>query len=69
MSWKHAASAAIAITSLGASALAKEPLGHDPVLAEIGAPIFTRYCASCHGMDGRGNGPTAAGAAHARRRT
>jgi mono/diheme cytochrome c family protein len=60
MSWKHAASAAFAIASMGGPALAKEPLGHDPVLAEIGAPIFTRYCASCHGMDGRGNGPTAA---------
>ena len=29
-------------------------------LAEIGAPYFQSYCASCHGMSGRGDGPAAA---------
>jgi len=29
----------------------------DPVLAELGAEAFPRYCASCHGMRGEGNGP------------
>jgi tetratricopeptide (TPR) repeat protein len=31
----------------------------DPMLAEIGAPYFQSYCASCHGMDARGSGPAA----------
>ena len=50
---------------LGMLLTAMAPVGyaqetsHDPVLAEIGAPIFTRYCASCHGTDGRGDGPAA----------
>jgi cytochrome c553 len=29
------------------------------VLVELGEPIYQRYCASCHGADGRGAGPTA----------
>jgi mono/diheme cytochrome c family protein len=33
--------------------------GADPVLAELGEPVFRSYCASCHGLDGRGNGPAA----------
>jgi len=31
----------------------------DPVLAELGAPVFERHCASCHGPGGRGDGPVA----------
>jgi mono/diheme cytochrome c family protein len=57
---KHAASAALAIAALAAPVSAEQPLGHDPVLAELGAPIFQRYCSSCHGLAGRGDGPTAA---------
>ena len=52
--------AAVAIAALNAPALADRSPGHDPVLAEIGAPIFARYCSSCHGLTGRGDGPTAA---------
>jgi hypothetical protein len=52
-------SAAIAIAVAGSAVSAEEPSGHDPVLAELGAPIFARYCTSCHGPDGRGDGPTA----------
>lgn len=63
MVWRQAASAALAIAALGTAAVAAEdterPLGHDPVLAEFGAPIFQRYCGSCHGLSGRGDGPTA----------
>jgi mono/diheme cytochrome c family protein len=33
---------------------------YDPVLAELGAEIYPRYCGSCHGVQGRGDGPTAA---------
>jgi mono/diheme cytochrome c family protein len=29
------------------------------VEAELGAELFVRYCASCHGTDGRGDGPVA----------
>ena len=40
-----------------ASSSAGEPA--DPVLAEMGEVRFQRYCASCHGFDGRGTGPVA----------
>ncbi|RMF94259.1 MAG: hypothetical protein D6736_00320, partial [Nitrospinota bacterium] len=30
-------------------------------IAEQGKALFTRFCASCHGEDGKGNGPAAAG--------
>lgn len=35
-------------------ALAQQKLGAPP-----GKGSFTRYCASCHGVDGKGNGPMA----------
>ena len=60
MTWRQTASAAFAIAALSTPASADQPLGHDPVLAELGAPLFARYCASCHGLGGRGDGPTAA---------
>ena len=31
----------------------------DPVLAELGAEAFPRYCGSCHGLRGEGDGPSA----------
>ncbi len=31
----------------------------DPVLAELGAEAFPRYCASCHGVHAEGDGPAA----------
>lgn len=31
----------------------------NPVLAQQGAQHYARYCASCHGMEGRGDGPAA----------
>jgi mono/diheme cytochrome c family protein len=52
--------AAVAIAVAGAPASADPSPGHDPVLAEIGAPIYARYCSSCHGLAGRGDGPVAA---------
>jgi Cytochrome c len=61
MNWRRAASAAIAITALGTPAIAgDDPPGYDLLLAELGAPLFQRYCTSCHGMSGRGDGPAAA---------
>ena len=32
----------------------------DQVLADMGSEYYQRYCASCHGPEGRGNGPAAA---------
>jgi len=31
----------------------------DQALVDRGQDLFTTYCASCHGVTGRGNGPTA----------
>jgi len=40
---------------------AQEPLVPDPdcLLVEVGAELFANYCASCHGVDARGDGPAA----------
>jgi mono/diheme cytochrome c family protein len=35
------------------------PAAADPVLAELGEPVFQRRCAACHGESGRGDGPVA----------
>lgn len=32
----------------------------EPVVAEHAEALYRRYCASCHGIDGRGDGPVAA---------
>jgi mono/diheme cytochrome c family protein len=49
-----AAIAALGMSGIGAEA--GEP-GYDPMLAEIGAPLFVRHCAACHGPEARGDGP------------
>jgi len=43
----------------GHSTSAQRPLIPDPMLAEVAAELFTAYCASCHGIDARGDGPAA----------
>jgi mono/diheme cytochrome c family protein len=45
------------LVPLAASA---DETGADLVLADLGAPLFARHCASCHGAGGRGDGPVAA---------
>ena len=35
------------------------PTAPDAVLAELGRDVYVRRCASCHGDDGRGDGPVA----------
>ena len=45
-----------AIALLATAASAKQP-AYDPVLAEVGKPLYQRHCASCHGSEGRGDGP------------
>ena len=52
----------LATACLAAGALAGEPSGApgkpvDLTLAELGRPYFQAYCASCHGIAGRGDGP------------
>ena len=32
----------------------------DQVLADMGSEHYQRYCASCHGVEGKGDGPAAA---------
>jgi len=32
----------------------------DQVLADMGSEFYQRYCASCHGLEGKGDGPAAA---------
>jgi len=49
---------------LGGTARARPPTGSDDAafdsgLAEMGAAIYQRHCASCHGEDARGQGPAA----------
>ena len=47
-----------ALCVFGAGNAVAEP-AFDPVLAEMGAESFPRYCGSCHGMRGDGDGPAA----------
>ena len=44
----------------GGSNPAPEADSGQTMLASLGAESFRQYCASCHGADGRGNGPAAA---------
>ena len=46
-------------SALLAGAAFAQPIPVDRTLAELGAPLFQRYCASCHGAQGRGDGPAA----------
>jgi mono/diheme cytochrome c family protein len=41
-------------------AILRAPAGPDPAAAAQGKIIYARYCASCHGAEGRGDGPVAA---------
>jgi mono/diheme cytochrome c family protein len=40
-------------------ALAAEPPPKTPALLEKGKAVFAKYCASCHGQRGEGDGPAA----------
>lgn len=57
------AGAGLALAWIASSAaLAEPPAADEPTdlsLAEIGQPYFASYCASCHGVSGRGDGPAA----------
>jgi mono/diheme cytochrome c family protein len=49
---------AISMAVLAARIAAAEP-AFDPVLVQLGAPLYVQHCASCHGREGRGDGPAA----------
>jgi mono/diheme cytochrome c family protein len=55
------AGAGCALAWIACAALAEPPADEptDLSLAEIGQPYFASYCASCHGVSGRGDGPAA----------
>jgi mono/diheme cytochrome c family protein len=54
------ASAALCAGACAASAGDAAPeLAADPMLAEMGEPLYARSCAACHGADGTGDGPVA----------
>jgi len=50
----YSLAAAVAIAMLPCSAMAQQKSGAPP-----GKGSFVRYCASCHGEDGKGDGPMA----------
>jgi mono/diheme cytochrome c family protein len=51
---------AVAVCSACATAREKPLIpAPDPALVEVGAELFATYCASCHGVDARGDGPAA----------
>ncbi|MGA2981440.1 MAG: c-type cytochrome [Terriglobales bacterium] len=46
------------LVAVVASAAAQTGNRQQPVIRAVdGASIFRNYCAACHGLDGRGNGP------------
>ena len=44
---------------LTTTAITRAQRATDTVVIESGRALFTTYCASCHGVSGRGNGPVA----------
>ena len=54
---------AIVFALVGCSSRAEDAVGPtertDPMLAEMGAKEYQRFCAACHGALGRGDGPVA----------
>lgn len=52
-------SCAAIVAVLAACMAASEESSYDPLLAELGQPVFERYCVSCHGESARGDGPVA----------
>ena len=50
----------LATLALAPSALCLAACGRDPAVEASGRNTYLRYCASCHGSEGRGDGPLAA---------
>jgi mono/diheme cytochrome c family protein len=58
MAWRSIALQAAVIAAIAYPGAAQETAPNS-ILAELGAPLFQRHCAACHGADGRGDGPAA----------
>jgi mono/diheme cytochrome c family protein len=58
MRWLRITARTAVVLALAAGAAAEQS-AYDPVLAQLGAPLFVRHCAACHGVGGRGDGPAA----------
>lgn len=58
MRW-HRITGRTAVVLVLAAGAAAEQSAYDPVLAQLGTPLFARHCAACHGVGGRGDGPAA----------
>jgi mono/diheme cytochrome c family protein len=58
--WIAGVTFTMAIGLFAGAALAESAVtSYDRVLADMGSENFQRWCASCHGDNGRGHGPTA----------
>ena len=55
--WKVLPTALMLILTTTAATRAQRP--SDTTVLESGRALFTTYCASCHGVSGRGHGPVA----------
>jgi mono/diheme cytochrome c family protein len=55
--WQFTTSGAVIVAALLCSAPA---WAASPRAAEAGKRLYTKYCATCHGRDGKGDGPLAA---------
>src|SRR5262245_39563158 len=55
------ASIVLLLITATATALAQEQRNFDRSEATMGETIYYRYCAACHGREGRGDGPVAQG--------
>ena len=58
---KHAPLSLMLLLALPAAAQQPQPARHDPSEAGMGQLIYGRYCAACHGREGKGDGPVAPG--------
>jgi len=61
--WKVVLPTAL-ILMLTTTAMTRAQRATDTAVTESGRALFTTYCASCHGVSGRGNGPAAEALRH-----
>jgi mono/diheme cytochrome c family protein len=59
--WARAVLLSIPLVAAGCSGAGRDSSipAPDPLLVEVGAELFVTHCASCHGVDARGDGPAA----------
>jgi mono/diheme cytochrome c family protein len=57
--WFPLGLAALALAAPAAEAGEQKAVPADRVLAEMGSELYLQYCGSCHGDQGRGDGPAA----------